>query len=651
MAESASERNDTFPKLLIRNARERPQRAAMREKDLGIWQTWTWSQVLDEVEALAGGLKSLGLERDDKVAIVGNNRPQLYWGFAAPQAMGAVPVPVYQDSVADEMQYVLDHGDVRFAFVEDQEQVDKILSVKDQLPKLEAVIYEDPRGLHNYDEPFLYSLEAVQDQGRAYARSHEGFFREEAAKGRGGDLSVIVYTSGTTGRPKGVMLSYDNLLKSAEHAVKFDGLTENDETLAYLPMAWVGDHFLTYCQGFLAGFCLNCPESPDTVMTDLREIGPSYFFAPPRTWENLITNVMVRMEDASRIKQRIFHYYLRLARRVGVDILEGKPVSTADRINYAIGNLLVYGPLRNVLGFSRIRVAYTAGEAIGPDIFDFFRSIGVNLKQLYGQTECSVYLCLQTDDDVRPDTVGPPGEGVEIRLDDNGEVLYRSPGVFMGYYKNDEETQKTKTPEGWVHSGDAGLFTEDGHLRIIDRAKDVGRLNDGTMFSPKFVENKLKFHPHIMEAVAFGHERESVMAFINIDFEALSNWAERENITFTGYVDLAGRPEVYDLIRQEVEAVNRDLASDPELAPIQITRFVILHKELDPDDGEITRTRKVRRRIINERYGELIEALYRGDESVQFEVPVTYEDGSTGVLGATLRISDATTYQPMSKAG
>ncbi len=651
MADSSIDRNDTFPKLLIRNARERPRRAAMREKDLGIWQTWGWSQVLDEVQALAGGLMSMGLQRDDKVATIGNNRPQLYWAVAAAQSMGAVPVPVYQDSGAEEMQYVLDHGDVRFCVVEDQEQVDKVLSVKDQLPKLEAIIYEDPRGLQNYDEPYLHSLESIQERGREYARQHQGFYETEVAKGKGDDLSVIVYTSGTTGRPKGVMLSYDNLLKSAEYATKFDGITENDETLAYLPMAWVGDHFITYCQGFLKGFCLNCPESPDTVVTDLREIGPTYYFAPPRVWENLITSVMVRMENASRIKQKIFHYYMALARRVGVDLLEGKQVGTWDRINYAIGNLLVYGPLRNVLGFTRIRLAYTAGEAIGPDIFDFFRSIGVNLKQLYGQTECAVYLCLQKDDDVRPDTVGPPGEGVEIQLADNGEVLYRSPGVFMGYYKNDEETQKTKTSDGWVHSGDAGMFTEDGHLRIIDRAKDVGRLHDGTMFSPKFVENKLKFHPHIMEAVAFGHERESVMAFINIDFEALSNWAERENITFTGYVDLAGRPEVYDLIRREVEAVNQDLASDPELAPIQVTRFVILHKELDPDDGEITRTRKVRRRIINERYHELIEALYRGDESAHVAVPVTYEDGGTGVLEGTLRISDATAYEPMKKAG
>lgn len=651
MAENSRNRNDTFPKLLIRNAQERPKRAAMREKDLGIWQTWTWSDVRDEVEALAGGFKAMGAERGDKIAIIGNNRPQLYWGFAASQAIGAVPVPVYQDSAADEMQYVLDHGDVRFVFAEDQEQVDKVLSVRGDLPRIEAIIYEDSRGLHTYEDQGLQSLEQVQERGREYARSNQGFFETEAAQGKGEDLSVIVYTSGTTGRPKGVMLSYDNLLKSAEHAVTFDNITEADESLAYLPMAWVGDHFLTYCQGFLAGYCLNCPESPDTVMTDLREIGPTYFFAPPRTWENLITSVMVRMEDASGIKQKMFHYYLALARRVGVDILEGKQVSAMDRINYAIGNLLVYGPLRNVMGFSRIRVAYTAGEAIGPDIFVFFRSIGINLKQLYGQTECSVYLCLQKDDDVRADTVGPPGEGVEIDLDPNGEVLYRSPGVFMGYYKNDEETQKTKSPDGWVKSGDAGMFTPDGHLRIIDRAKDVGRLNGGTMFSPKYVENKLKFHPHIMEAVAFGHERDSVMAFINIDFEALSNWAERQNISFTGYVDLAGRKEVYDLIREEVEAVNQDLATDPELVPIQVSRFLILHKELDPDDGEITRTRKVRRRIINERYQKLIDALYNGDESVHVEAPVTYEDGSTGVLEATLRISDATTYQHMSKAG
>ncbi|MCC5856594.1 MAG: AMP-binding protein [Ectothiorhodospiraceae bacterium] len=642
---------DTFPKLLMNNAKVRPNKDAMREKDLGIWQTWTWSQVLDEVEALAGGLKALGLERGDKVAIIGDNRPQLYWAVCAAQALGAVPVPLYQDSVGEEMQYVLHHAEVRFAVVENQEQVDKVLDIKDQVPSLEVMVYDDPRGLRGYQEPFLHALTDVQEKGREYGRQHSGFFEQEAAKGKGGDLSIIVYTSGTTGRPKGVMLSYDNLIETGRLAIKFDNITETDETLAYLPMAWVGDHFITYGESLIAGFCINCPESPETVLTDLREIGPTYFFAPPRIWENLITSVMVRMENAGRLKRAMFNHFMKVSRKVGVRLLEGKPVSLGERLHYALGNLLVYGPLRNVLGFSRIRLAYTAGEALGPDIFDFFRALGVNLKQLYGQTECSVYLCLQRDDDVRPDTVGPPGEGVEIKLDERGEVLFRSPGVFMGYYKNEEATRETKTEDGWVHSGDAGMFTEDGHLRIIDRAKDVGRLNDGTLFSPKFVENKLKFHPHIKEAVAFGHEKDFVTAFINIDFEALSNWAERQNISFTGYVDLASRKEVYDLIREEVEEVNRDLSQDPEMAAIQIHRFLILHKELDPDDGEITRTRKVRRRIVAERYAPLINALYDGSDQVDVEVQVTYEDGSTGKLRANLAISDAKTYQPLSKAG
>ncbi|MGI9575102.1 AMP-binding protein [Alloalcanivorax xenomutans] len=642
---------DTFPKLLIHNAEHRPNVDAMREKDLGIWQTWTWRQVYKEVEALAGGLKALGLQRGDRVAVIGDNRPQLYWSVAAVQAMGAIPVPLYQDSVGDEMQYVLHHAEVRFAVVENQEQVDKVLDIKSQVPSLETMVYDDPRGLRNYPEPFLHELTAVQEKGRAYARENSDFFVREAALGQGPDLSIIVYTSGTTGRPKGVMLSYDNLIETGKLAVKFDNITEKDETLAYLPMAWVGDHFITYGESLISGFCFNCPESPETVMTDLREIGPTYFFAPPRIWENLITNVMVRMENASRLKQIMFQHFMKVSRKVGVRLLEGKSVSLFERLHYALGNVLVYGPLRNVLGFSRIRLAYTAGEALGPDIFDFFRALGINLKQLYGQTECSVYLCLQKDNDVRPDTVGPPAEGVEVRLDENGEVLFRSPGVFMGYYKNEEATRETKTEDGWVHSGDAGMFTEDGHLRIIDRAKDVGRLNGGTLFSPKFVENKLKFHPHIKEAVAFGHQRDYVTAFINIDFEALSNWAERRNISFTGYMDLAGREEVYQLIREEVEAVNRDLSEDPEMASIQIHRFLILHKELDPDDGEITRTRKVRRRIIAERYEPLISALYGGDERVDVDVRVTYEDGSTGQLRSTLSISDASTYQQLSKAG
>jgi long-chain acyl-CoA synthetase len=623
----------------------------MREKDLGIWQSWTWAETLDNVRTLACGLAALGLRREDKVAIIGDNRPQLYAAFAAVQALGGVPVPVYQDSVADEVEYVLNHAETRFAVVEDQEQVDKLLAIRPRVPGLEAVIYKDPRGLRHYEQPWLHALAEVQEKGRAYDRAHPEFFLAEVARGRGSDISVICYTSGTTGRPKGVMLSYDNLVTGARLSMEFEKLDESHEVLSYLPMAWVGDHFFSYAQAYVAGFTINCPESADTVLIDLKDIGPTYFFAPPRIFENILTTVMVRMEDAGWIKRKLFDFFIGVARRAGVKILERKPVPPADRLLYALGEMLVYGPLKNTLGFSRIKLAYTAGEAIGPDIFDFFRALGINLKQLYGQTESSVYVCIQQNEDVRADTVGPPAPGVEVRITEEGEVLYRSPTVFVGYYKNAEATAETKTADGWVHTGDAGVFTDTGHLRIIDRAKDVGRLNDASLFAPKYIENKLKFFPYIKEAVAFGDRRDYVACFVNIDLGAVGSWAERRNLAYTSYTDLAGRPEVCDLVQGCIEQVNRDLAEDASLAGSQVRRFLILHKELDADDGELTRTRKVRRRIIADRYAALIDALYSDRESIAVEARVTFEDGRSGVIKAVLKIRDVRTYEHMRKAG
>lgn len=643
---------DTIPKFLAYNAVHRRDLPAMREKDLGIWQSWTWGEVAGRVRDMAGGLAALGFRRGDKLAIVGDNRPELYWAVGAAQALGGIPVPIYQDSVAEEMQFVIDHAEVRFALAENQEQVDKLLSIRDRLPRLEVILYSDPRGMRHYDQPFLKALDTVMEQGATHNAAHPDFFDVELAAGSGSDISIICYTSGTTGRPKGVMLSHDNVVRSANLAIAFDNITARDEILAYLPLAWVGDNFISYAEATIAGFCVNCPESADTVLQDLREIGPTYFFAPPRIFENLLTTVMIRMEDASGFKRRMFHFFIGVAKRSGRNILEGKPVALTDRLLYALGDLLVYGPLKNVLGMTRLRLAYTAGEAIGPDIFDFFRALGINLKQLYGQTESTVYLCLQTDADVRSDTVGPPGPGIELRIDgDSGEVLYRSPGVFVGYFKDEAATAETKTPDGWVHTGDAGVFTDAGHLRIIDRAKDVGRLTGGALFAPKYVENKLKFFPSIKEAVVFGHERDHATAFINIDLGAVGSWAERNGIAYTSYSDLAGRPEVYDQIRTCIEQVNRDLASDSSMAACQVKRFLILHKELDADDGELTRTRKVRRRTIAERYGTLIEALYSGQDAIAVEAKITFEDGRTGTFRANLKIAAAETYTPMRKAG
>ncbi|SLN43693.1 Long-chain-fatty-acid--CoA ligase FadD15 [Pseudoruegeria aquimaris] len=633
---------ESVPALLLRNAAERGARPAFREKEFGIWQSWTWAETEKEVEALALGLINLGVKPGDFVAIIGRNRPYLYWSFVAVQSVGAVPVPLYQDAVAEEMAYVLEHCGARFVIAGDQEQVDKVIDVQDRLHQFEHMIYLDPRGMRKYDHSRLHDFRHVQEQGRAaYDEFMPELVRRRAALGYD-DICVMLYTSGTTGRPKGVVLSNRNILITSENSAAFDHLTENEEVLAYLPMAWVGDFIFSIGQAFYAGFCVNCPESPDTMMTDLREIGPTYYFAPPRVFETLLTNVMIRMEDAGRFKRWLFKVCMDHARKVGPDILDGKPVGAWDRFKYALGELLIYGPLKNTLGFSRVRVGYTAGEAIGPEIFDFYRSLGINLKQLYGQTEASVFITQQPDGEVRSDTVGVASPGVEIRIAENGEVFYRSPGVFVEYFKNPESTADTKDPDGWVATGDAGFIEEaTGHLRIIDRAKDVGKMADGRLFAPKYVENKLKFYPNILEAVVFGAGREMCTAFINIDLTAVGNWAERNNIAYASYQELAGHPEVYAMIERHVAEVNESVAKDEMLSGCQIHRFLILHKELDADDGELTRTRKVRRRIIEEKYADLIAALYDGSTEIFTRTEVTYEDGRKGEISATLEIRDA----------
>ncbi|WP_445503899.1 AMP-dependent synthetase/ligase [Microvirga sp. G4-2] len=647
MTAAADSREDTFPKLLARNARIRPQRTAFRHKDLGIWQSWTWAQVYDIVRAYASGLQSLGVQRGGKIAVIGYNRPYLYWTIAAAQWLGAIPIPVYADSVAEEMAYVLSHAEVTHAAVQDQEQVDKLLSVSDQLPRLEHVLYDEDKGLRDYDHSRLHSIAAVIEEGRArLADAGEAENNErELRTGKGSDLAIILYTSGTTGRPKGVMLTSDAVIAAARIGCDFDNLNETDEIMAYLPIAWVGDHIFSYAQAFLAGLCVNCPESPETVAEDRREVGATYIFAPPRVFESILTLTMVRIEDASALKRRMFHFFIKHANKVGERILNREPgVSAWDRLLWQIGNVLVYAPLRNRYGMTRVKVGYTAGEAIGPEIFRFYRSIGVNLKQLYGQTEASVYITMQPDGEIRADTVGRPAPEVEIRIADNGEVLYRSPGVFIGYYKDDEKTAETKTPDGFVHSGDAGFFDANGHLKIIDRAKDVGKMRDGALFPPKYVENKLKFYPNIKEAVCFGDGKDYVSAFINIDLVAVSNWAERNGVTYASYQELASHARVYEMIEKHVDEVNRSLAAEPRMGGAQIKRFLILHKELDADDGELTRTQKVRRGFIAERYAPLIQALYDGSSEADISTEVTFEDGRKGVISARVKIRDMKLY-------
>ena len=635
---------DTFPKLLAHHALVRGGFPAIREKDLGVWQTWTWGRFGGEVRALACGLAAQGLARGAHLAIVGDNRPRIYAAMCAAQCLGAIPVPLYQDAIAAEMAFPIQNADIGFAVAEDQEQVDKLLEILPQCPTLKRIYFDDPRGLRNYAQVALMSYERLQEIGREFDAKNPGFFDVEVARGKGSDTAAMFFTSGTTGNPKGVVLTHFALIDRAHEAAKMEGLDDSDVVLAYLPPAWIGQNIFSYAQPLVTGYCICCPESAETIMADMREIGPTYYFAPPRVLEALLTTVSIRMEDAGSLKRTMYGYFMEVARRVGAKILDGVPVGLSDNLLYRLGDVLIYGPLRNVLGMSRVRVAYTAGEAIGPDLFVFYRSIGINLKQLYGSTETSVFVCIQPNGQVKPDTVGPAVPGVELKFTPQRELLIRSPGLFKEYYKNPQATADAKDAEGWFHTGDAGYFDPDGHLKIIDRVKDVGALTDGTLFAPKYLENKLKFFPYIREAVAFGHGRDRVCVFINFDIEAVGNWAERNNLPYTGYVDLASRDEVYQLVAGCIEKVNLDLSQDPELANSQIHRFLILHKELDADDGELTRTRKVRRGFIGERYEPLVEALYAGRDSIHVEAQVRYEDGRTGSISADLKIRETKTY-------
>ena len=637
---------DTFPKLLAHHARVRGARPAIREKDLGIWQTHTWGDVAREVRRIACGLAALGFRRGEHLAVIGDNRPRMYWAVCATQALGGIPVPMYQDAVAAEMAYPIQNAEIAFAVVEDQEQVDKLLEILPQCPSLKRICYDEPRGMRRYAHEALIDYEKLTALGDEYDRAHPGFFEAEVAKGGGTDTAGMFFTSGTTSHPKGVVLTHMALIDRALAAAQMEGLDETDEVLAYLPPAWIGQNIFSYAQPFVTGYCICCPESSETVMSDMREIGPTYYFAPPRVLEALLTQVSIRMEDASAVKRGLYRYFMAVAGRAGGAILDGKAVGGFDRLMYALGDLAVFGPLRNVLGMSRVHVAYTAGEAIGPDLFRFYRSIGINLKQLYGSTETSVFVCIQPDGQVKADTVGPAVAGVELKFTPQRELLIRSPGLFKEYYKNPQATAEAKDAEGWFHTGDAGFMDHDGHLKIIDRVKDVGKLLDGTLYAPKYLENKLKFFPYIREAVVFGQDRDRACAFINIDAEAVGNWAEKRNLSYSGYTDLASQPSVRDLIRDCVEKVNADLALEPEIAGSQIHRFLILHKELDADDGELTRTRKVRRGYIGEKYGELVAALYDGRSSVHIDAQVKYEDGRTGSISADLKVLDAKTCTP-----
>ena len=646
------EQLDTFPKLLMHHAQRRGGHAAIREKKHGIWRTLNWGQLSEKVQSLAAALAESGLQRGGHVALVGDNRPRLYAAMCAAQWLGAVAVPLYQDGAAAEMAFPIQSAGITHVFAEDQEQVDKILEILPLCPTIRVIVYDEDRGMRHYKQPQLVSFTALRDQGMDLLAARQGMLQDELAKGSGADAAAMFYTSGTTGQAKGVVLTHAALIDRARVAAEMEGLHDNDVAVAYLPPAWIGQHIFSYAQPMVVGYCICCPESPETFLADMREVGPTYFFAPPRVLGALLTQVSVRMEDAGRFKRALYRRCMSLAERVGARITSGETVSLGDRLAYSLGNLVIYGPLRDVLGMSQVRVAYSAGEAVGPELLMFFRSIGINVKQLYGTTETSVFVCVQPDGQVKPDTVGPPAKGVELKFTAQRELLVRSPGLFKEYHLDPEATRAAKDAEGWFHTGDAGYLGDDGHLRIIDRIKDVGALLDGTLFAPKMLENKLKFFPFVKEAVAFGDGRDQVCMFVNIDMAAVGSWADKKNISYTGHGDLASRAEVYQLIGDCVAKVNADLAADSTLARSQIHRFLVLQKELDADDGELTRTSKVRRGFIGERYQTLVDALYSRQASVRVDAEVRYEDGRVGKVSADVTLCDAKTFpaQPLKKA-
>jgi long-chain acyl-CoA synthetase len=630
--------NDTFPKLLLHNAATRGARPSVRLKEHGIWRSWSWAEVQDEVRAFADGLRGLGIGPGDTIAIVGHNRPRLYWAMAAAQCIGAIPVPVYQDAIAEEIAYVLAHAEAKLAVVQDQEQVDKLLSIAAETPALRHIVYDEDRGLGGYDPSHLHAFAAVQQAGRA---APDPGWRTSWTVPRGSDVAVVLYTSGTTGKPKGVMLGFEGLIRTVANANAFDRLDETEQVVAYLPMAWGGDFLFSFAEAYEAGYCVCCPESPDTALADRAEIGPTYFFAPPRVFENQLTSIRVRMDDAPAAMRRMVDFFLGVADRWGERILNGQPVPSHARLLYAAGAALVYGPLKSRMGLDRVKVGYTAGEASGPEMFRFYRSLGLNLKQLYGQTEASIFVTMQPDAEAHADTVGPPAKDVELEIDPSGEVLFRSPGAFIGYLKDPASTAGTRTAEGWVHTGDAGFLDAAGHLRIIDRAKDVGRLADGTLFAPKYLENRLKFFPHIKEAVAIGDGLDFASVMLNIDLLAVGAWAERQGLTYTSYQDLAARPQVHALLAGHVAAVNAALTAEGgPMAKLQMRRFLVLPKELDADDGELTRTQKVRRRFVADRYAPLIAALNDGSPTAEIHIETVFEDGRRGSMHATVALHD-----------
>ena len=638
---------NTLPKQLRENATIFADKMALREKRFGIWQSLTWQEYLTRVRNFALGLHEMGFGKNDRIAIIGDNRPEWVIAEMAVQSLGGASMGIYQDSVVEEVAYLATAINAKFIIAEDQEQVDKLLDIRDNLSSVQAIIYYDPRGLRNYKLDYLLAFPDVEARGAQVHEQQPKLFDSFVDDTQPDDVAIISTTSGTTSKPKLALLTHRNLISMAEGMTAVDNYKQEHQFVSFLPLAWIGEQMLSMACGMHKGFALNFPEEPETVSIDLREIGPHIMFAPPRIWENYLSEVQVKIEDAGRLKTAMFNWALGIGQKLADKRFNKQPLSTWDSILQGLTHVLVFTNLLDQLGLRHVKWAYTAGAALGPDVFRFFHAMGVNLKQGYGQTETTGICVLHSDNDIKFQTVGKPVPGAEVKVDDSGEILVKGPMCFIGYFENDEATGETVTPDGWVRTGDAGYHDDDGHLIVIDRAKDVMTLHDGTKFSPQFIENKLKFSPYIKEAVVFGgDDYPFVTAMINIDFSNVGKWAENNKIGYTTYTDLSQKAPVYNLILQDVQRTNADL---PNAAKIQ--RFLLLHKELDADDAELTRTRKVRRGFVAQRYKELIDGLYGNSETIHIDTEITYQDGRTQKLSIDLHIEMLATAQTMAILG
>jgi len=622
----------TFPQLLVERAKTAGNKVALREKDYGIWNEYTYLDYYKEVKALSLGLAKLGFKRGDKLAIIGDNRPEWVFSELAAQSLGGISVGIYQESLPHELSYIINNCDAEFIVVEDQEQVDKILEIEHELPKVKKMIYYDERGMRNYKNEKLVFFKDLQALGDSFEKEAHGYFEKEIEKGSYEDIAILSYTSGTTGNPKGTMLSYKNLIEMAKNLSIIDPLAEGDEYLSFLPLAWIGEQMMTLSMAFYNGIIVNFPEEPSTVLENLREIGPHVMFSPPRIYEDMLSKFQVRIQDASWLKRKLYEWLMPIGQRVAEAQLRKQEISFGSQILYKVADYLIFSAIRDHFGLLRIKRAYTGGAPLGPDVFRFFHGIGVNVKSIYGQTEVSGIAIVHRDGDINVDSVGIPIPGTEVKISEEGEILIKSPSVCQGYYKNEESTTKT-IENGWLHTGDAGYLDEKGHLYVIDRLKDVIRLDTGEMFSPQFIENKLKFSPYIKEAVAIGRNRPHVVAIINIDMANVGRWAEKNQIVYTTYQDLSAKREVIELIQEQVNEINRAL---PEKA--RIKKFVLLYKELDADDEELTRTKKVRRQFVEKKYASLIEGMYSTADMINVEGIIKYRDGKEQAIKTTLQI-------------